>query len=133
MAGKLEIMHESRSGITQQIDLDANIDHQIITFEDFVKWFAQAKKIGVNKLDKDTPVGKLGIDSLGLMHLLFELEEKLHVQLSVDQINLSSTLENIFRLIVDAKPSCSSSYERNSSHIIFCYLRFSKVSSKKHS
>ena len=68
------------------------------TFEHLRTILAKDYKLDPNLLTLDAPLEALGIDSLGIAELLFNVEDEFHITLSPDSVQLL-TLGDVVRFI----------------------------------
>jgi acyl carrier protein len=71
-----------------------------------------AKQFGVDPttIDEDAPVDQLGIDSLGFLEFLFELEDKLSLSIPQESVNGVRTLRELATVIdglIAARPTAT--------------------------
>lgn len=55
--------------------------------------------VPANGLDDDTPFTVLGLDSLGLVDYMFQVEDRFHVTIDYDQAMAEPTLNGLARLV----------------------------------
>ena len=66
-----------------------------------------AKQFGgdANDIDIDAPVDQLGIDSLGFLEYLFELEDKLGISIPQESVSNVKTLRELADVVDQLAPS----------------------------
>ena len=66
-----------------------------------------AKQFGgdANDIDIDAPVDQLGIDSLGFLEFLFELEDKLGISIPQESVTNVKTLRELADVVDQLAPS----------------------------
>ena len=66
-----------------------------------------AKQFGgdANDIDIDAPVDQLGIDSLGFLEFLFELEDKLGISIPQESVSNVKTLRELADVVDQLAPS----------------------------
>lgn len=56
-------------------------------------------EVPADRLDDDTPFTALGLDSLGLVDYMFQVEDRFHVTIDYDQAMAEPTLNGLARLV----------------------------------
>jgi acyl carrier protein len=63
---------------------------------DAIRQFAAEEfEVGMDTIDVDAPFDQIGIDSLGLVEFIFELEDKFNVRLAADKTEGLNTLRDL--------------------------------------
>ena len=58
-----------------------------------------AEKVDISSLKEDDLLTSLGLDSLDLVEVMLQIEEKLHIEFTSDEIARLKTLKDVTRLI----------------------------------
>jgi acyl carrier protein len=63
------------------------------TLETVREIIARYLKVGPETIGEDTPLVSLGLDSLGALEVIFEIEEAFHISISDDRVSEFTTLK----------------------------------------
>lgn len=76
-----------------------------MTDTELIALIAQETSLQPQNLDRDATIASLDISSLDLVSLLFELEDRYGVEISLDDVSPDMTLGQLMQRIQDTPPA----------------------------